>query len=262
MDSKTSRGGGMDTHRTGQLIAARRKELGLTQKQLAAQLNVSDRAVSKWERGAGFPDIALLEPLADALGLTVLSLLHGEADEPQPPDDTVRELVGTVYGETRRGLIRKARMVLTWLFFAAVIGLLLFMLLDMAGAFDRPVELTVPVGVYVEGKLAEESSVHISGTRDVLKNDSFDGVFAIEYIEETCRDGATAGIRWIKDGHYQLITYIYKGTFLDTGLESMLYISQDMQDFDLRLEGGTVIATDAFYAKILELDGYYPLTRC
>lgn len=65
----------MDTHRTGQLIAARRKELGLTQKQLAGQLNVSDRAVSKWERGAGFPDIALLEPLADALGLTVLSLL-------------------------------------------------------------------------------------------------------------------------------------------------------------------------------------------
>lgn len=191
----------------------------------------------------------------------MLSLLHGEADEPQPPDDTVRELVGTVYGETRRGLIRKARMVLTWLFFAAVIGLL-FMLLDMAGAFDRPVELTVPVGVYVEGKLAEESSVHISGTRDVLKNDSFDGVFAIEYIEETCRDGATAGIRWIKDGHYQLITYIYKGTFLDTGLESMLYISQDMQDFGLRLEDGTVIATDAFYAKILELDGYYPLTRC
>ena len=51
MDSKTSRGGGMDTHRTGQLIAARRKELGLTQKQLAAQLNVSDRAVSKWETG-------------------------------------------------------------------------------------------------------------------------------------------------------------------------------------------------------------------
>lgn len=35
-----------------------------------------------------------------------------------------------------------------------------------------------------------------------------------------------------------------------------------MQDFGLRLEDGTVIATDAFYAKILELDGYYPLTRC
>ena len=92
----------------------------------------------------------------------MLSLLHGEADEPQPPDDTVRELVGTVYGETRRGLMRKARMVLTWLFFAAVIGLLLFMLLDMAGAFDRPVELTVPVGVYVDGRAGRrEQRAHL-----------------------------------------------------------------------------------------------------
>lgn len=222
----------MDTHRTGQLISARRRELGLTQKQLAERLNVSDRAVSKWARGAGFSDIALLEPL-----------------------------VGAVYGETRRGLMRKARTALTRLFFASVIGLLLFLLLDMSGAFDRPVELTVPVGVYVDGELVEESGVHISGTRDVLKNDSFDGVFAIEYIEETCRDGATADIRWNKGGHCQFITYIYKGSFLDTGLEPMLYISRDMQNFGLRLVDGTIIATDAFYAKILELDGYYPLMR-
>ena len=90
-----------------------RTEHGLSQGDLAAELDVSRQSISKWETGAGFPDIALLEPLADALGLTVLSLLHGEADEPQPPDDTVRELVDTVYGETRRGLIRKARMVLT-----------------------------------------------------------------------------------------------------------------------------------------------------
>lgn len=41
----------------------------------------------------------------------------------------------------------------------------------------------------------------------------------------------------------------------------MLYISQDMQNFGLKLEDGTIIATDAFYAKILELNGYYPLIR-
>lgn len=215
---------------------------------IPARASPTSRCLSRW---------------ADALGLTVLSLLHGEADEPQPPDDTVRELVGTVYGETRRGLIRKARMVLTWLFFAAVIGLLLFMLLDMAGAFDRPVGADGSRR-RLRGRQAgrREQRAHLRHCGMYSKSDSFDGVFAIEYIEETCRDGATAGIRWIKDGHYQLITYIYKGTFLDTGLESMLYISQDMQDFGLRLEDGTVIATDAFYAKILELDGYYPLTRC
>ena len=41
----------------------------------------------------------------------------------------------------------------------------------------------------------------------------------------------------------------------------MLYISKDMRSFGLRLEGGGVIATDEFYAKVLELDGYYPFVR-
>ena len=68
----------MDRTKTGALIAAARKEQNMTQKELAAALHVSDRAVSKWERGAGFPDISLLEPLADTLGLGVLDLLRGE----------------------------------------------------------------------------------------------------------------------------------------------------------------------------------------
>ena len=62
---------------TGALIAQLRKEQGLTQKQLADQLHISDRTISKWERGAGFPDVSLLEPLADALHCSVVSLLEG-----------------------------------------------------------------------------------------------------------------------------------------------------------------------------------------
>ena len=73
----------MDNGKTGALIAARRQELGLTQKELANQLNLSDRTVSKWERGAGFPDVSLIEPLADALGLSVLELIHGQRDDPE-----------------------------------------------------------------------------------------------------------------------------------------------------------------------------------
>ena len=62
---------------TGALIAQLRKEQGLTQKQLAEQLHISERTISKWERGAGFPDVSLLEPLADALHCSVVSLLEG-----------------------------------------------------------------------------------------------------------------------------------------------------------------------------------------
>lgn len=79
----------MDAKRTGALIASRRQELSLTQKQVAEQLNVSDRTVSKWERGAGFPDVSLLEPIADALGLSLIELMHGErlSEKEQPSEE-------------------------------------------------------------------------------------------------------------------------------------------------------------------------------
>lgn len=76
--------------RMGAGIAARRKALGLTQRQLAEQLLVSDKTVSKWELGGSYPDPALLIPLAEALGITVDQLLSGrvpgdQADSPPPP---------------------------------------------------------------------------------------------------------------------------------------------------------------------------------
>ena len=59
----------------GEFLAAQRKEKGYTQKELAARLFVSDKAVSKWERGLSMPDISLLMPLADILDVTVTELL-------------------------------------------------------------------------------------------------------------------------------------------------------------------------------------------
>lgn len=50
----------MDAGKTGELIAQARKQKNMTQKQLAEALHISDRTVSKWERGAGFPDVSLL----------------------------------------------------------------------------------------------------------------------------------------------------------------------------------------------------------
>lgn len=76
----------MDAKKTGALIAERRKALGLTQKELAGRLIVSDKAVSKWETGAGYPEVTLLPLLAETLGITVDELLAGEvrADAPAP----------------------------------------------------------------------------------------------------------------------------------------------------------------------------------
>ncbi len=68
----------MDTKKFGLFVAETRKEKGMTQIELANKLQVTDKAVSRWERGIGFPDIELLEPLSDALGVTVLELLKAE----------------------------------------------------------------------------------------------------------------------------------------------------------------------------------------
>lgn len=68
----------MDIKRTGALIRSLREERELTQLQLAELVGVGDKAVSKWERGAGCPDVSLLPALAKELCTTVETLLSGE----------------------------------------------------------------------------------------------------------------------------------------------------------------------------------------
>ena len=73
----------MDPTQTGAWIAALRKEMGLTQKELAERLRVTDKAVSRWETGKGYPDISLLPALAEALGCTINELLSGKRLSPE-----------------------------------------------------------------------------------------------------------------------------------------------------------------------------------
>ena len=80
----------MDAVKTGELIAQVRRERQLTQRNLAEGLHVSVQAVSKWERGLNCPDIGLLEPLAEALDLTVTELLSGRRGE-EPKEEAVRD---------------------------------------------------------------------------------------------------------------------------------------------------------------------------
>ena len=72
----------MDIQSLGEFIQSRRKELVMTQSELGAKINVTDKAVSRWERGVGFPDIKLLEPLAEALQISVSELMRCRADAP------------------------------------------------------------------------------------------------------------------------------------------------------------------------------------
>ena len=67
----------MDRYVTGDVIRRLREKKNMTQEELARELFVSSKAVSKWETGKGYPDISLLEPLAKALGISVIELMSG-----------------------------------------------------------------------------------------------------------------------------------------------------------------------------------------
>ena len=68
----------MDQIMIGKFIASERKRKGYTQKQLSEKLGISDKTISKWERGNGFPEVSLLLPLCNELDITVNELLSGE----------------------------------------------------------------------------------------------------------------------------------------------------------------------------------------
>lgn len=68
----------MDKYVTGAVIRKLREDKKMTQEELADRIHVSSKAISKWETGQGFPDISLIEPLAQSLGISVIELLSGE----------------------------------------------------------------------------------------------------------------------------------------------------------------------------------------
>ena len=82
----------MNNEKMGKFICDMRKSQKLTQKDLAEKLKITDKAVSKWERGISCPDISLLVPLAQALGVTTSELLNGERGvQPEKTKDAIVE---------------------------------------------------------------------------------------------------------------------------------------------------------------------------
>ena len=129
----------MDLQKTGALIAQARKDKGLTQQQLAKALHISHTTVSKWERGLGFPEVSLLEPLAAELGLTLTDLFRGEKGAEADVEETVNQAVRAA----REELLEKQRdtrsFVITMLVCAVIIiSLLLWGLIQ---AQNKPYDI-------------------------------------------------------------------------------------------------------------------------
>lgn len=138
----------MDAKATSLFITELRKQKGLTQKNLAELLKVTDKVVSRWETGKGLPETSLLKPLSDILGVSVSELLSGKIIEAeQMKDQTDKIIIESLdYSEADRDL----RNILRYLLIGIVVALGgMFFALAMDSLFSGEESLSVGIGMYI-----------------------------------------------------------------------------------------------------------------
>lgn len=121
----------MDAQVFGKFIEEQRKNKGLTQKALADKIMVTDKAISRWENGHGFPGIEMLEPLSEALGVSLQELMHSQIDtnEVYTKEDVEKLLAQTIQisvSEKLRERRKKTILFVTSVFLVLIILFLLF----------------------------------------------------------------------------------------------------------------------------------------
>lgn len=116
----------MEQVKIGKFISQTRKEKNMTQKELAEKIGVTDRAISKWENGRGLPELSLIKPLCEELGVSVNELLSGEKLEKDDYQEKLEEnILNTIEYENKK-LERKNN-----IFFALYIALLVLILIAL-----------------------------------------------------------------------------------------------------------------------------------
>lgn len=111
----------MNLVKIGKIISEARKNKGMTQRELANKLHISDKAVSKWERGIGCPDISFLIPLSQILDISLHELLSGEKEE---IEETIKNTIHYSNREIQRKKKEIKKKSFTLIFFIIIIGII------------------------------------------------------------------------------------------------------------------------------------------
>lgn len=153
----------MNAQKTGSFISELRKGKGMTQKQLADALFVSDKAVSRWETGRGFPEISILEKISDVLDVSAAELIRGERINGSMSESEVRDVVAQSTDLARRYIDRnRIRYILSGLLAGMIILLTLVVHLNSPLYFDDPVSI-VKIETLDDGRIIALIDEKVSG---------------------------------------------------------------------------------------------------
>lgn len=243
----------MDNAKTGTLIRELRKEKGMTQKALAEQLHITDRAVSKWERGLCAPDISLLEPLTKILDISIAELIEGKRAEHLEHIEVVEESTKLIIAYSQNEIAHKVGKskrkhlliaIVCVLVATAALGVGLwrggyFFVIDKVPSPDENYVVTVYNKALDGGGFSMRDGVSL-----IVKH-SNGGDLNIVYGDSARRDCAYRGLWWAPDSKKYVIELEYDdGVYLalawiEMGSESNLsaYLSMGVEATELKKYG-------------------------
>lgn len=158
----------MDAKVTGCFIAQLRKELGLTQKELAEKLEVTDKAISRWETGKGLPDTSLLKPLAEIFGVSVGELLSGKRmDDSQIKSQADHIILESLSYEERQ---EKWKGILRYVFLGILVALggMFFSMVVARFATSKDAAVSLGIGMYLCIVTITCTGIVLMGIKDKL----------------------------------------------------------------------------------------------
>lgn len=230
----------MDQEKFGKFICELRKERKMTQKQLGEQLHISDKAISKWERGQSIPDIEMISKIADFFEINTLELIQGQKIEEEKVDKikmehAIRETVDVAVAQKKK--IKKR-----WMIYCVLLLCWMFFLPDI---------LTFGYNTYVAcyAKLQPDSPYHTCQFEIIAESTEGEGYYI--YREQTDEHMWSYHIMGVtKDEVKNIFTLREKGMDLDRapkliqGDEYMyiLFEGLDNEDFEERCHGNFVSA--------------------
>ena len=200
----------MDQKKIGAFIARCRKEKNLTQMQLAELLGITNQAVSKWENGRGMPDMSLLQPLCNVLGISLNELFSGEYLSAEEYKGKAEENISRLFKEKQIANLKPVK----YLFSICANGTLLVAAIELAvglvgNFFNSTILEPMLINVSVWLILFLASMGKLVYDRKKLKNLKYSGVCMDSEIEDMIP------VAWIRVGNYTscriACRFIYEG---------------------------------------------------
>lgn len=200
----------MDQKRIGAFIAQCRKEKNLTQMQLAELLEITNQAVSKWENGRGMPDVSLLQPLCDALGIRLNELFSGEHISAEKYKGKAEENISRLFKEKQMANLKPVKYVFSICANVTLLVAVIELAVGLVGNFFSPTILEVMLinaSVWLILFLASMSK--LTYDKKKLKNLKHSGACMDSEIEDMIPAA------WIRVGNYTscriVCRFIYEG---------------------------------------------------